>query len=51
LPDRRLESYLRLKEELERLAEKQDVRARAERSKADRLLSREIKRYHKEHGR
>jgi len=51
LPERRLDSYLRLKEELDRLVEKQDARARAERSKADRLLSREIKRYHKEHGR
>ncbi|MFU8890133.1 MAG: ribosome small subunit-dependent GTPase A [Anaerosomatales bacterium] len=51
LPERRLESYLRLKEELERLGEKQDARARAEKSRGDRLLSREIKRYHKERGR
>jgi len=51
LTERRLESYLRLKEELERLAAKHDVRARAERSKADRAMGREIKRFYKERGR
>ena len=51
LAERRLDSYLRLREELERLTEKQDVRARAEKSKADRVMGRVIKRYYKEHGR
>jgi ribosome biogenesis GTPase / thiamine phosphate phosphatase len=51
LTPRRLDSYLRLKEELERIAAKQDARARSDKAKADRLLAREIKRYHKEHGR
>jgi ribosome biogenesis GTPase / thiamine phosphate phosphatase len=51
LAERRLESYVRLKEELERLAEKQDARARAEKKKAEKVLHREMKRYQKEHGR
>ena len=51
LPERRLESYVRLTEELRRVAERQDVRARAEKKKADKVLHREIKRFHKERGR
>jgi ribosome biogenesis GTPase / thiamine phosphate phosphatase len=51
LAERRLDSYLRLRVELERLATQQDARARAEKSKADRVFHRSIKRYHKEHGR
>ncbi|MBE0417707.1 MAG: ribosome small subunit-dependent GTPase A [Coriobacteriia bacterium] len=51
LVERRLESYLRLKEELERLAAKQDVRARADKAKADRAFHREVKRFYKERGR
>lgn len=49
--ERRLESYLRLREELDRLAERQDVRARAEKKRGEKVLHREIKRYYKEHGR
>lgn len=50
LAERRLESYLRLTEELQRIAERQDARARVEKKKADKTLSREIKRFMKERG-
>ncbi len=51
IPARRLESYLRLREELDRLGERQDARARAEKKRNDKILHREIKRFHKERGR
>ncbi|MDY0087951.1 MAG: ribosome small subunit-dependent GTPase A [Coriobacteriia bacterium] len=49
LPARRLASYVRLKEELERVAASQDVRARAEKKRADKAAGREKKRFYKEH--
>ncbi len=51
LDERRLQSYLRLKEELDRLAAKNDSRVRAEQAKADRTMGRQIKRFYKERGR
>ncbi len=44
--ERRLDSYLRLREELEQLATRQDVRARVEKKRGDKLLVREIKRFY-----
>jgi len=50
LPARRLESYLRLREELERIAARQSQRARADKKKADKVMARDIKRFFKERG-
>lgn len=51
LPERRLESYLRLKEEVERLAAKHDARARSEKTRQDRVFHREVNRYNRNRGR
>ena len=51
IPERRLESYQRLREEMERLVERQDVRARVEKKRGDKALAREIRRVYKERGR
>ncbi len=51
LPARRLESYLALRDELERLAVKQDARARAEKHRADKVFGRLQKNFYKHRGR
>jgi len=45
----RLDSYVRLKKELQHLAAKQDVLARQDQTRNDRTLAKTIRRYHKEH--
>lgn len=50
LPERRLASYLRLREELQRISERQDVRARSEKKKADKATNRAAKRPFKGRG-
>jgi ribosome biogenesis GTPase len=51
LPRRRLDSYLGLNEELRRLGERQDVLARTQKKREDKVLAREIKRFNKNRGR
>ncbi|MDZ4180460.1 MAG: ribosome small subunit-dependent GTPase A [Coriobacteriia bacterium] len=51
LAERRLESYIRLNEELQRLGERQDVLARTQKKREDKVLAREIKRFNKNRGR
>ncbi len=48
LPARRLESYLALREELERLAVKQDARARADKHRSDKAFGRQVKNFYKQ---
>ncbi len=50
LSERRLESYLRLKEEVERLGAKQDARARSEKTRQDRVFGRVKKEFHRKQG-
>ena len=50
LAERRLDSFLRLREELERIEARQDARARADKARSEKLMSREIKRYYKHRG-
>lgn len=50
LPLRRLESYRELQAEARYVGEQLDVRARQERKRADKLLAKTIKRYHRSDG-
>jgi ribosome biogenesis GTPase len=51
LPQRRLDSYLGLNEELRHLGERQNVLARTQKKREDKVLAKEIKRYNKNRGR
>ncbi len=51
LTPRRLESWQRLRSELDALEARRDQRARAEKKRADKVMQREIKRFQRERGR